>query len=129
VRAEDELRLARAREHVEAPRLDHLAPDVEAELRDVPGLLSPVDGPALALYCLAWQELLEATAKIEANGMVSVSEKGAEYQHPLVGIRHKAMELIAKIGAKFGMTPSDRAGLKPATKTTEDELSELISCG
>jgi P27 family predicted phage terminase small subunit len=97
------------------------------ELRDIPGLISPIDGPALACYCLAWQELYEADAVIVEEGLTCQSEKGATYQHPAVGIRHKAIELIAKIGAKFGMTPSDRAGLKPTVRTTDDELSELIA--
>jgi P27 family predicted phage terminase small subunit len=96
------------------------------ELRDVPGLLSPMDGPALACYCLAWQELHEADATIAAEGLTCQSEKGATYQHPAVGIRHKAIELIAKIGAKFGMTPSDRAGLKPAVQTTQDAVMRLV---
>jgi P27 family predicted phage terminase small subunit len=98
------------------------------EMRAIPGLLSTIDGPALATYCTAWQELHEANAEIEANGSLTcMSEKGGTYQHPAVGIRHKAIELIAKIGAKFGMTPSDRAGLKPSVQTVDDELSELIA--
>ncbi len=97
------------------------------ELSAIPGLLSPVDGPALAVYCHQWQKFHEAEAAIEKCGKVAVSEKGGEYQHPWVSIQNKAEEMIAKLGAKFGMTPSDRAGLKPTGMTTDDELADLIA--
>lgn len=97
------------------------------QLMAVDGLLSPMDGPALALYCDAWQQFHDASQIIAQQGMVAVSEKGAEYQHPAVGIANKARDAIAKLGAKFGMTPSDRAGLKPTGRTVDDELSELIA--
>src|SRR3990172_18716 len=60
------------------------------ELSAVPGLLSSVDGPALAIYCHAWQEFDDARRVIESDGLISVSEKGGEYQNPAVGIQHKA---------------------------------------
>jgi P27 family predicted phage terminase small subunit len=98
-----------------------------AQLSEVPGLLSEVDGPALALYCHYWARFHEAQALIAGEGVTCTGEKGGEYQHPAVSIQNKAAEMIAKIGAKFGMTPSDRSGLKPTVKTTDDELSELIA--
>ena len=98
------------------------------ELAAVPGLLSPVDGPALATYCHAWQRFHDAQRMIERSGAITcVGEKGGEYQHPAVAIQHKAMELIAKIGAKFGMTPSDRAGLKATVQTDQDDLAALLA--
>jgi P27 family predicted phage terminase small subunit len=98
------------------------------ELELIPGLLSPVDGPALATYCHAWQRFHDSQREIDINGSITcVSEKGGEYMHPAVAIQHKAIELIAKIGAKFGMTPSDRAGLKPTGRTELDDLADLIA--
>lgn len=97
------------------------------ELSQVPGLLSEVDAPSLALYCYYWQVFHEAKKTIEEEGAVCTGEKGGAYPHPSVGQRNKAAEMIAKIGAKFGMTPSDRTSIKPATKTPDDELSELIA--
>ncbi len=98
------------------------------ELSAVPGLLSPVDGPALATYCHAWQRFHDAQTEIESNGAITcMSEKGGEYMHPAVAIQHKAMELIAKIGAKFGMTPSDRAGLKATVETPDDKVAALLA--
>jgi P27 family predicted phage terminase small subunit len=97
------------------------------ECLETPGLLSPMDGPALALYCDAWQQFHDAKAIIDKQGMVAISEKGAEYQHPAVGIKNKAGETIARLGAKFGFTPSDRSGLKPTVQTPDDELSMLMA--
>lgn len=97
------------------------------QLREVPGLLSEVDGPALALYCHYWAVFHEARETLEEEGAVCTGEKGGAYPHPAVGMRNKAAEMIAKVGAKFGMTPSDRTTIKATVQTTDDELSELIA--
>ena len=38
-----------------------------------------------------------------------------------------AYKQFRTIAAKFGLTPSDRAGLTGVARTTDDELSELIA--
>lgn len=75
------------------------------------GLLSPIDARALAIYCIAWQRYEEAEDEIARDGITCVGEKGGQYPHPAVGIQNKAADTIARIGAKFGMTASDRVGL------------------
>lgn len=82
-----------------------------AELSKIPGLLCKSDGPALAAYCVAWQRFLDAQEEIARDGITCFGEKGGQYQHPAVGIQNKAIEVIGRIGAKFGMTPSDRSSL------------------
>ncbi len=96
------------------------------QMMATPGLLSPVDGPALALYCDAWQQLHDAKAIIAERGMVAFAESGAEYQHPAVGIANKARTEIIKLGSMFGMNPPSRVGMIVSGPTADDELAELI---
>lgn len=86
--------------------------NVVKDLSAVDGLLCTVDSFALARYCDDWVEYWAAVALVEEEGMVAFSEKGGAYQHPAVGIKNKAAERMARFEARFGMTPSDRCGLK-----------------
>lgn len=88
-------------------------------LSKIDGMLAQVDGPALAAYCVAWQRLRDAQDEIERDGITCYGEKGGQYQHPAVGIQNKAIEIIGRIGAKFAMTPSDRASLRVGQKKPE----------
>jgi P27 family predicted phage terminase small subunit len=75
------------------------------------GCLTVVDVNLLALYCEAWDEFFAARAEIEKSGIVAMSDKGAEYQHPAVGIKNKAIQRIKQLGGEFGMSPASRVGL------------------
>ena len=97
-----------------------------ADLAELPGLLSTLDGGCLALYCEAWQTFKDASAIVAREGMVSTSEKGGTYQHPAVGIKHKAREAIISLGAKFGLNPQAREGLIVSGPTEDDELTRLL---
>lgn len=75
------------------------------------GLLTTVDRSALVVYVESWAELIQAMKLIKKNplGMVCVTDKGNYVQHPAVGIKHKAMEMLLKSASEFGMTPSARS--------------------
>lgn len=97
-----------------------------AELQEIPGLLSTLDGDALSLYCDAWQQFHDAQALVAEHGMVAYSDKGGAYQHPAVGIASKAREQLVKIGSMFGLNPPAREGLIVSGPTPDDELEALI---
>ena len=82
-----------------------------ARLSKRAGLLSPIDARALAIYCVAWQRYEDAEDEIARDGITCMGEKGGQYPHPAVGIQNKASDTITRIGAKYGMTASDRVGL------------------
>lgn len=94
-----------------------------AVLSQCQGLLSEVDAGLLATYCEAWQTYLDAQAIVAAEGLIATGGNGVKYQHPAVGIRNKARYEILRIGAKFGMSPVDRAKLSIGG-VSEDELVE-----
>lgn len=81
-----------------------------------PKLITQLDGDALALYCEAWEEFLDARAEIEREGATCMSEKGGTYLHPAVGRKNKAIARLKLFGALFGMSPSDRVGLNVGDK-------------
>lgn len=88
------------------------------------GLLTEIDHSALALYCQAWGEFLDAQLEIygdEEQGIIGkgftvISDKGNELQNPVVAISHRAMELCHKFLTEFGMTPSSRTKTKSEKK-------------
>jgi len=100
------------------------------------GLLTEIDYSALALYCQAWGEFVDAQLEIygdEEKGIVGkgftvISDKGNELQNPLVGISHRAMELCHKFLTEFGMTPSSRTKTKSEKKNkNKNRFSENLN--
>lgn len=85
------------------------------------GVIGDIDGDVIAAYCEAWAEFVEARAWIAENGRLACSEKGGEYQHPMVGIKNKAVERMGRLGAQFGWSASARTGLKVEAPQKQDD--------
>lgn len=111
------------------------------------GLLTVVDRTALAAYCLAHHELVDATRTLEAEGRI-VSEAivgrkkkdGVQVdevvghkkkQHPAVKLQRDAFTRVKQFLAEFGLTPASRARLKTDGGEEEavDPFQELIRRG
>lgn len=91
------------------------------------GVLSHVDRGFLAAYCAAWSEFVTCQQYIEEHGHISVTDKGNEIQHPMVGIRNKAAERMNRFGSQFGFSPSSRVGIHAAPKTEEtDDAADIL---
>lgn len=85
-------------------------------------LLSKSYRAALAMFCQAWGQYVEAVKYIQERGdagLVTVTDKGNEIQHPMVGIQNKAFERANKLGQQFGFSPSAHAGMKPTETKPE----------
>lgn len=98
-----------------------LAPELERL-----GLLTPVDRAAFAAYCQSWAMYVQALKDIEEHGTTFVTDKGYEGPRPSVGIASKMLEKMAVYGAKFGLSPSDRARLAIPEKPAEDPFAEFL---
>lgn len=72
------------------------------------GLLTEIDGAALALYCQAWARWVDAERSLQRYGVVVKSPTGFPMQSPYLAIANKAMEQMLKLLAEFGMSPSSR---------------------
>lgn len=92
----------------------HLSKSAKAEWkRIVPelesmGLLSKVDRSALAAYCQAYGEWQDTCELLKNKSPLIQTTGGNIIQNPLVGVAHKASELMYKFLVEFGMTPSSR---------------------
>jgi P27 family predicted phage terminase small subunit len=98
------------------------------QLASVPGLLANVDQNAMGRYCADVVEYVQCRSELEQTGVCAVSEKGATYQHPVVGIRNQCHERMRRFEACFGMTAADRARLEvPNIGGPEDDLENMLA--
>lgn len=93
------------------------------------GLLTIVDGDALAAYCQAWAEFEWATTTLEKEGRTSKTSTGYMQQHPAVSMQRSAFAIIRQFSAMFGLDPSSRSGLTVQPPDDVDDLEELMNRG
>jgi P27 family predicted phage terminase small subunit len=75
------------------------------------GVLTQIDGDALANYCMAWSRLLKATALADKSLPVMKDIRGRLCASPLTAIVQKEALLINRLGVELGLTPSSRSRL------------------
>ena len=110
---------------------------IASQLNDI-GLLTQVDRAALAAYCQAWADWVEAEEQLRRYGKVVKSpvktvtrrSGGAEVtetsggfpmQSPFLPIRNRALEIMHKFLTEYGMTPAARSRITVTHGTnTED---------
>lgn len=99
------------------------------------GLLTRLDGNTLGTYCEAVAQYLSAKKYCDAivqagdenddfgSRLLIKTRNGNVIQNPAFSIMNRALEQMNKIGQKFGMSPSDRAGLSisPVAKPASDK--------
>lgn len=101
--------------------------EVIESLSGVPGLLTQADRGIVALYAHAWEQFHAARVLIEKGGLVVPGAKGGEVLHPAARIQRCAAERIASLGAKLGLSPSDRVSLR-ATGSMDVDAGDAIDC-
>lgn len=113
------------RPDVEVPKCpEHLSDDGKAEWRRITkhlvklGLITAIDRAALTGYCQAWSDHVWAQRRIKAHnendptgeaGRISVLGTGYKQTSVLMQISNRALELMAKFLAEFGMSPAARS--------------------
>ena len=78
------------------------------------GLMTEIDGAALALYCEAWSRWVDAERALEKFGVMVKSPNGFPMQSPYLAVANKAMEQIKAMLTEFGMSPSSRSRVSAA---------------
>src|SRR5262245_28250904 len=78
------------------------------------GLLTVVDGDALAVYCEAWSCFRRACESLTVNGDTFTTDNGYLMPRPEVAIRNAARDTLKKFAALFGLDPSSRSRLAVA---------------
>lgn len=104
--------------------LKHWSHAVEM-LRSVPGMLTQADEPLLEQYARAWEEFYQANDDIRASGLTAISDKGAPYQNPAVGIRHRAQAAVIAIAKLLRFDPKGRGAGNGETETKDEPVNPL----
>lgn len=92
----------------------------------VAGLLTTIDVHHLATYCSTYAEQLEAEENVKKTGMVIKTLNGNFIQNPYLGIVHRCIDILNKMRADFGMTPSARARIKVDPDKEDDSFSDRL---
>jgi len=90
------------------------------------GLLTSIDGGALAGYCQAWGRYVEAEKKITEQGLVLKTHSGYKQVIPEVTIAQKYLQICKSFMVEFGLTPSSRSRISVPNGQEEDPLEELF---
>jgi P27 family predicted phage terminase small subunit len=100
------------------------------------GLLTEIDGKALAGYCLCQAIIEEAVREIKARGQYIVTHYqdkhtseiivGDVKSNPAVSDLNRALAQQKSFEIEFGLTPASRSKLKVEKPPTVDPLDELL---
>ncbi len=100
------------------------------------GVLTAIDGNALARYCLLWSRWRKMEAFIESKGeMYPLKDDAGRVkcfaQWPQVAIANKLAQQLTRLEAEFGLTPASRTRIQVAGRTEErsDAKSRFFSAG
>jgi len=114
------------------------------------GLLTRIDRAALAAYCQAWSDWVEAEDQLAKYGKVvrspvrtitrrrqgtgdeeTETAGGHPMQSPYLAIRNRALEVMHKFLTEFGMTPASRSRISvdngPKIPTRADKASRYLA--
>jgi P27 family predicted phage terminase small subunit len=83
--------------------------DLAAAQLEQLGILTAVDGVALAVLCDLWAGYLEAQDKVEKLGPIAVSKNGHGYPSPYLTAAMQYRKQIREYLVEFGLTPSSRS--------------------
>lgn len=96
---------------------------LSGELRKT-GVLAVTDLAALAAYCRAVSNAIEAQKNIEENGMVIPTLSGA-MKNPACSVLKDCDSTIARLASEFGFTPASRSKVRTGGGG-DDKLQEFI---
>jgi P27 family predicted phage terminase small subunit len=100
---------------------DELIPKLERT-----GVLTEIDGDALAQYCTAfanWKQYEQLAARLPP--VMKVGKSGYMQQAPMVAATMKASTLVARLAERLGLDPSSRSRIV-VTGGTEDDAEEFL---
>ena len=117
----------------DAPRMpDHLGKIARQEWRRMIkqlqplGLLTTIDGGALALYCTAYERWADAEQQVRNTGIIVKAPSGFPVQNPYLAVANKAMGQMQKLLVEFGCTPSSRSRIAIDKQAPEDDLAAFL---
>lgn len=104
--------------------------------KEMPGVLTVVDGPAIADMCRATADVEACDKLIAQQGLTFVTHFedkdgnliiGDIKANPAVAIRNAAMKIKKSIQVEFGMTAAARAKLKVEKNPESDKMGDFLA--
>lgn len=99
-----------------------ILPDIERT-----GILSIVDGRALALYCESYSRMVAARKEIESIGVITATDSEFVRVNPAVGVAERASAHMLRCLSEFGLTPAARSRVKTNQDGPKDELGSFLA--
>ena len=96
-----------------------------AELADL-GLLTRIDRGQLAAYCQAHALWVEAVQALGRYGTMVKSPNGYPMQSPYVAVLNRQVDIMTRIAAEFGMTPSSRTRIRVGERPADDPFETFL---
>jgi P27 family predicted phage terminase small subunit len=91
------------------------------------GLLTEVDGVALAAYCQAYARWAQAEQYLTVQGLTAEANSGWKQQAAEVPIALKYLAVVKGFCAEFGLTPSARARMALPGQAKTDDFGDLLN--
>ncbi len=84
-------------------------------------IISNIDVPALAMYCVAYSRWVYANQQIMESGCVVKNKEGIIMQSPFFHVANKSFAQMKSLLVEFGMTPSSRTRIAEVKIETADD--------
>jgi P27 family predicted phage terminase small subunit len=91
------------------------------------GVLTRVDGTALAAHCAAYELWVIARRHVESEGHVHAMENGRQLMSPWVQIGKDAASMMHKFLTEFGLTPASRSRIVAHGIKADDALEQFLA--
>lgn len=98
-----------------------LAPTLEAI-----GLLTKADQAFFAAYCDAVANHAAVSERLDREGMTITDQFGTR-KNPLIGVQRNYAETMIRYGGRFGLSPSDRRGIKASAPKEKSKWSGKLT--
>ena len=89
-------------------------------------LLTSADADALALYCQTYQRWVDASEKIDEEGMVVKTDTGYPVMSPYITIVNQCIKTMQRLLTEFGMTPASRSRIRVPEKPEDDDFDAFL---
>jgi len=93
------------------------------------GIITPIDGDALQIYCETFVTWKEAQAKVRELGSVIKAPSGYPIQNPYLSIANAAGAFCQKMLEQFGMTPASRSRVHKAPSPADRHQPGIPNIG
>lgn len=90
-------------------------------------LMTSLYRAALAGYCQAWSNWVQAELKVREHGAVYTTQTGTQKPSPWVARAQAERAAMRQFAAEFGMSPSSSTGVRSSPSEPKDQLKQHLA--